>query len=206
MACHATPFPTAATVRTVAGMNEGHIVCDSPEWRTVVRDQIIPRALAEVGLGDDVLEVGPGYGATTDVFREEVAQLTSVEIDPVLAARLADRLAGTNVTVVEGDATALDLPADRFTGAVCFSMLHHVPTPELQDRIFAEVARVLRPGAPFVASDSVHRDDLEAFHEGDTYLPIDPATLADRLAAQGFVAVEVEADEWGWAARARTPA
>jgi SAM-dependent methyltransferase len=187
-------------------MNEGHDVCDSPEWRAAVRDEIIPWAQATVDLGDDVLEVGPGFGATTDVFREQVDRLTSVEIDPALATRLADRLAGTNVTVLEGDATALDLPDGRFTGAVCFSMLHHVPTPELQDRIFAEVARVLRPGAPFVASDSVHRDDLEAFHEGDTYVPLDPGGVADRLAAQGFVDVVVDAHEYGWAARARTPA
>lgn len=186
-------------------MNEGHDICDSPEWRAAVRDEIIPWAQATVDLGDDVLEVGPGFGATTDVFREQTTRLTSVEIDPTLATRLADRLTGTNVTVVEGDATALDLPDGRFTGAVCFSMLHHVPTSGQQDRIFAEVARVLRPGASFVASDSVHRADLEAFHEGDTYNPIDPAAIADRLAAQGFVAVEVEHHEMGWAARARTP-
>jgi ubiquinone/menaquinone biosynthesis C-methylase UbiE len=98
-------------------------------------------------LGDDVLEVGPGYGATTDVLRERVAKLTAVEIDPALAAVLADRLAGANVTVVEGDATALDFDDGRFTGATCFAMLHHVPTSELQDQLFAEVARVLRPGA-----------------------------------------------------------
>ncbi|HEU5151907.1 MAG TPA: class I SAM-dependent methyltransferase [Iamia sp.] len=186
-------------------MNEGHAICDSPEWRATVRDLIIPWARAGVDLGDDVVEVGPGYGATTDVFRHEVARLTSVEIDPTLADRLAERLAGTNVTVVEGDATALDLPDGRFTGAVCFSMLHHVPTPALQDRIFAEIARVLRPGAPLVAADSVHSPDLEEFHEGDTYVPLDPATIADRLAAQGFVAVEVEHHDMGWAARARTP-
>lgn len=186
-------------------MNEGHAICDSPEWREVVRDQIIPWALATVDLGDDVLEIGPGFGATTDVFRQQVAALTSVEIDPALASRLAERLAGTNVTVIEGDATALDLPDGRFTGVVCFAMLHHVPTPELQDRIFAEVARVLRPGASFVASDSVHSPDLADFHEGDTYVPLDPATVAGRLAAQGFVAVEVEHHDQGWAARARTP-
>ncbi len=187
-------------------MNEGHIVCDSPEWRTTVRDLMIPWALAGTDLGDDVVEVGPGYGATTDVFREVVARLTSVEIDPALAARLAARLAGTNVTVVEGDGTRLPFPDERFTGAVCFSMLHHVPTPEQQDRIFAEAARVLRPGAPLVAADSVHSADLEAFHEGDTYVPLDPSGLAERLMAQGFVGVEVEHNEYGWAARARTPA
>ena len=185
-------------------MNEGHIVCDSDEWRAYVRDHIIPRAIAEVRLGDDLLEVGPGYGATTDVFRHAVERLTAVEIDPLLASRLAARLPGTNVQVVEGDATAMDLPDGRFSAAVCFSMLHHVPTAELQDRIFAEVARVLRAGAPFVLSDSVHSPALESFHEGDTYLPIDPATLVARLTDHGFVDIEVEADEQGWVARART--
>lgn len=184
-------------------MNEGHVICDSPEWRTVVRDLIIPWAVAETDLGDDVLEVGPGYGATTDVFRERVGHITSVEIDPALASRLAERLAGTNVTVVEGDGTALPFPDDRFSAGVCFSMLHHVPTAALQDRIFAEAARTLAPGAPFVASDSVHSDDLAAFHTDDTYVPLDPATIADRLEASGFVDVVVESHDQGWAARAR---
>ena len=34
-----------------------------------------------------------------------------------------------------GDATKLSFPDGRFSGAVCFSMLHHVPSPELQDRL-----------------------------------------------------------------------
>lgn len=184
-------------------MNENHAVCGSEEWRATVRDMIIPWALGEGDLGDDVLEVGPGYGATTDVFRERVPNLTAVEIDPELASRLRIRLAGTNVTVVDGDATALTFETDRFTGATCFAMLHHVPSTELQDRLFAEVARVVRPGGLFVASDSVHSDDLLAFHEGDTYLPVDPGTLPDRLAGAGFVDIEVKAHDLGWAATAR---
>ncbi len=195
-------FPRVEEGSTVTAVNEGHVVCDSPEWREVVRDQIIPWAVGAIDLGDDVVEIGPGYGATTDVFRETVAHLTSVEIDPDLAGRLAARLEGTNVTVIEGDGTRLPFPDERFTGAVCFAMLHHVPTADLQDRIFAEAARVLRPGAPFVASDSVHSDDLAAFHEGDTYNPVDPAGIAARLAGQGFVDVAVQAHDQGWAATA----
>lgn len=168
----------------------------------MVREQIIPWALGDRVLGDDLLEVGPGFGATTDVFRERVGSLTAVEIDPVLAERLADRLIGTNVTVVEGDATDLPFDDGRFSGATCFSMLHHVPSAELQDQLFAEVARVLRPGAAFVATDSLGNDDLRDFHEGDTYVPIDPATLEPRLAGAGFTAVEVEVNDYGWAARA----
>jgi SAM-dependent methyltransferase len=183
-------------------MNEGHAVCGSDEWRAAVRDFIIPFALGDGDLGDDVLEVGPGYGATTDVFRERVPKLTAVEIDPDLAAALSARLQGTNVTVVEGDATALTFDADRFTGATCFAMLHHVPGAERQDRLFAEVARVVRPGGLFVASDSLASEDLRAFHEGDTYEPIDPATLPARLERAGFTAVRVAINELGWAARA----
>jgi SAM-dependent methyltransferase len=82
-------------------------------------------------------------------------------------------------------------------------MLHHVPTDELQDRLFGEVARVLRPGAALVASDSLDGADLAALHEGDSYHPVDPASLPDRLSAAGFDDVAVSTNEFGWAARAR---
>ena len=184
-------------------MNEGHQVCDSPEWRAVVRDEIIPWADRDVDLGDDVLEIGPGYGATTDVFAGLLPKLTSVEIDLQLASRLRDRYAGTHVEVLQGDATAMSLPDGRFSAAVCFSMLHHVPSPELQDRLFAEAARVLRRGAPIVAVDSLESEGIRAFHEGDTFVPIDPQTLPVRLLAAGFGGVEVRVNEYGWTALAR---
>ncbi|MGZ8746519.1 MAG: hypothetical protein ACXWZ2_05695 [Mycobacterium sp.] len=40
-------------------------------------------------------------------------------------------------------------------------MLHHVPAVELQHRLFAEVARALRPGAPLVARQ-LASDELAA--------------------------------------------
>lgn len=104
--------------------------------------------------------------------------------------------------VVHADATAMPFEAGRFTGAVSFTMLHHVPTAELQDRLFAEVARVLRPGGTFVASDSVASDELAALHEGDTYNPVDPATDGARLRAAGFAEADVRGNEFGWAAHA----
>ncbi len=184
-------------------MNQDHLqFCASNEWRQALRDWVLPYALDGSRLGDDVLEVGPGPGLTTDLLRAELPRLTCIELDPDLAAARADRLAGTNVEVVPGDATAMPFAAERFSGAVSFTMLHHVPTPEQQDRLFAEVARVVRPGAVFVASDSLARDDLRAFHHDDTYNPIDPATLEPRLAAAGFSAVEVRFNEYGWAAHA----
>jgi hypothetical protein len=43
-------------------VNENHVMCGSEAWRALVRESILPWALGDVDLGDDVLEVGPGYG------------------------------------------------------------------------------------------------------------------------------------------------
>jgi SAM-dependent methyltransferase len=185
-------------------VNENHVMCGSEEWRALVRESILPWALGDVDLGDDVLEVGPGYGATTDVLAEAVPKLTAVEIDHSLAAMLMDRFSQRiSVTIVRGDATALEFPDGRFSGAVSFTMLHHVPTAFLQDRLFAEVGRVLRPGGVFVAGDSLASAELEGHHEGDTYNPIDPEGLSARLEAAGFDDVAVKTNPFGWAASAR---
>lgn len=185
-------------------MNEAHKQCGSDEWRAVVRESILPWALGDVELGDDVLEVGPGYGATTDVLAESVPRLTAVEIDAELASMLKDRFANiSSVIVVHGDATRLDFPDESFTGAVSFTMLHHVPSVALQDRLFAEVFRVLRRDGTYVLGDSLASAELETYHEGDTYNPVDPHVLPDRLKAAGFGHAEVKLNPFGWAGLAR---
>ncbi len=162
---------------------------------------IVPAAIGDVDLGDDVLEVGPGYGAATDVVSESVKRLTAVEIDEQLVAFLTDRFAAQpHVQIQQGDATALEFDDGRFTGAICFTMLHHVPTTAMQDELLGEIRRVLRPGAAMVASDSLANPELEAHHDGDTYNPIDPATLPARLEAAGFRAVTVTTNPFAWQA------
>jgi SAM-dependent methyltransferase len=185
-------------------MNDEHLAfCASDEWREVVKERILPWALHDVDLGADVIEVGAGPGLTTDELRLGVERLTAVELDRDLAAALRGRLTGTNVDVVHADATALPHENDRFSGAVSFTMLHHVPSVELQDRLFSELARVLAPAGVLVLSDSVASDDLRAFHAGDTYNPVDPTTLPTRLADAGFTAIDVRTNEFGWMAHAR---
>jgi SAM-dependent methyltransferase len=169
----------------------------------MIEELVLPAALPAGGLGDDVIEVGPGPGFTTDVLRQRATRVTAVELDPALAENLAQRLAGTNVEVVHGDATALDLPTGRFTGAGSFNMLHHVPTSASQDQVFAELSRVLQPGGVLAVADSIPSDALHAFHEGDIYNPIDPAALPGRLAQAGFVTIDVRTYELGWICAAR---
>lgn len=184
-------------------MNDYHLqFCASPEWRQTVEETILPRALRDVDLGPTVIEIGPGPGLTTDVLRTRTTRLTAVELDPDLAAALAARLAGTNVDVVRADATALDFPADHFSGAACFHMLHHIEAADDQDRVFAELARVLIPGGAFVAADGIENEATRAFHVDDVYNPIDPDTLPRRLGAAGFGDVEVSVYDLGWLATA----
>src|SRR5437868_1958755 len=89
-------------------------------------------------LGDHVLEIGRGPGLTRDVLRRHVPTLTVVEVDAALAGALAERLEGTNVTVVCDDASKSGLPSERYSAATCFTMLHHMATPADQDRLFAK--------------------------------------------------------------------
>jgi SAM-dependent methyltransferase len=174
------------------GMNVCHrLRCSSNRWAKEVEDQLLPWVLADVELGDNTLEIGPGYGAILRVLLDMTPKLTSVEIDPPMAQRL-QRLYGDRARIINGDGTATGLPADEFSSVVSFTMLHHVPTAELQDRLFAEAFRVLRPGGVFAGSDSVASLWLRLVHVRDTCNPVSPDTLPDRLRAAGFRDVEVE--------------
>lgn len=166
--------------------------CASGLWASQLQSTVAPWVLDGVDLGHRALELGPGPGLTTDLLRERVPELVSAELDGRLAGALGARLAGTRVQVVRTDASRLGLAAESFTGAVAFTMFHHVPSPVLQDRLFAEVARVLRPGGTFAGYDST--DDLlfRLFHLGDTGVPIDPETLVSRLGRAGFAHIEVD--------------
>jgi SAM-dependent methyltransferase len=191
-------------------VNGEHLaLCSSAEWADAVQRWIIPWVLDSVDLGDDVLEVGPGPGLTTDALRSRVARLTAVEKDTRLAAALAERLADTNVEVVCADATDTGLPADRFSGVVCLTMLHHVPTVEAQDALFAEILRVLRSGGVLAGEDNLDGPELRVLHHDDTCVPVDPAGLAARLERAGYTRVAVDTNEYAVrfrAAKASRPA
>ena len=171
-------------------MNQTHLdYLASPEWTDRLQTELLPWLESDIELGDDVLEIGPGPGLTTDLLRQRVAAVTAVEIDADLAADLKVRLAGTDVEVICGDGTELLLPDNGFSAATCFAMLHHMPSVAAQDQLFAELHRVLRPGGSFVATDSLDTERIRKAHIDDTYVPVDPATLESRLRTAGFAEI-----------------
>ena len=179
--------------------------CRSTSWGKLLEQRIIPWTLEDVSLGDDALEIGPGPGLTTNVLRTMAARLTCIEIDRRLAASLAKRMDGTNVKVVEGDATEMPFPDGSFSGAVSLTMLHHVASPEAQDRLLAEAYRVLRPGAWFAGTDSRSSLRWRLYHVFDTCVAVDPDTFGERLERAGFIDASVDTNPWAFRFRARKP-
>lgn len=174
-------------------MNRAHgLLCSSGWWARSVERQLLPWGLTGVDLGEDVLEIGPGFGATTRVLARRPGSLTVVELSERYCRHLRATLDG-DVEIVQADATAMSFRDGRFSGVVCFTMLHHIPSSELQDRILAEAARVLRPGGVFAGTDSLGTGRaFKLLHVGDTLVPVSPDGLPARLQTAGLQEPQVE--------------
>lgn len=181
-----------------------HWLCRSARWRKTLAERV-PWVLANTDLGTNVLELGPGPGLTTDLLRFSAKHLTAVELDRRLADALRTRFSGSNVEVICGDATKMPFPDAQFTAGVSFTMLHHVPSVELQDHVLREIRRVLVPGGVFVGSDSMQSLFMRMIHIGDTLVPVNPERFGLRLEAAGFEDVAVEKNKGAFRFHARRP-
>ena len=187
-------------------MNENHLqMLSSPRWAEILRQHVLPWLESVGELGDDVLEIGPGPGLTTDLLLTLTPRVTAVEVDADLAAKLATRLVGSNVEVVTASAEHTTFAPDRFSAAACFAVLHHAETVTVQDRVFAELLRVLRPGGILVGSEGYDNERTRRAHDGDQFVPVDPDELPQRLGAIGFTEVGVEHGEYDFRFQARKP-
>ncbi|WIM88048.1 class I SAM-dependent methyltransferase [Candidatus Mycobacterium wuenschmannii] len=165
--------------------------CSSASWANMVREDLLPWALAGVDLGEQTLEIGPGYGATLRALVDRAGAVTAVEVDEPMAERL-NHLYGDRARVLHGDGSDTGLPDKAFDSVVCFTMLHHVPTDQLQDRLFAEAFRVLRPGGVFAGSDRLGSLLFRLIHLRDTYNPVEPDGLRQRLGRIGFDDIRID--------------
>ncbi|MGH2940838.1 MAG: class I SAM-dependent methyltransferase [Solirubrobacterales bacterium] len=150
------------------------------------------KASEENGLGDmrrallseargRVVEIGAGTGVNLDLYGAGVEDLTLIEPDPHMGAKLRDRLAGRASDAAEPPPDAGDAPApstadstspparlvsapaetipfddDTFDTAVATLVLCTVPDPTAS---IAELARVLKPGGRLLFIEHVRADD-----------------------------------------------
>jgi SAM-dependent methyltransferase len=185
-------------------MNRVHeLICSSARWQRRVEERLVPWGIQGIELGDRILEIGAGLGATTRYLAPRLGALEVLELDPGYCRRLRDEL-GSRVQVTQGDATRMPFPDGRFTAVLCFTMLHHIPERGLQDAAFAEVARVLRPHGTFAGTDSVGTGAMfKLIHIGDTLCPINPEEMPARLRAAGFTDAVTERADGSYRFRAR---
>jgi SAM-dependent methyltransferase len=123
-------------------------------------DVVVDMAPADPGARWVEIACGPGLIARA--LAPRVGSVLGVDLTPAMVEKArADAVAAgvDNVSFEVGDATALDLPADSFDGAITRFSLHHIPAPI---RVLEEIARVVKPGGWIVVSDFVTDDQGEA--------------------------------------------
>src|SRR5436190_8693328 len=110
---------TATTAQPVVNWFHRH-VCQSGRWSRRLEGELLPWALQGVELGDDVLEVGPGPGLTTDLLRSRTKRLTALEVETNAATALRQRLGASAVRIVHGDGTSMPFEDGSYSAVVAF--------------------------------------------------------------------------------------
>jgi len=176
--------------------------CGTRLWRWLTWRQVLPWISKGSQLGEHILELGAGLGAATEELGRLAGRVTSLEYDHAFAAKLAVRVHCTGVTVIQGDAATLPFADGTFCSAIAILMLHHLRSSELQDRAFAEIWRVLRPGGVFLAFEIPDGWLHRIGHIKSTFVPVMPASALARLTAAGFSKVTVDLRRGGFRIRA----
>lgn len=120
----------------------------APDWDAgMVRNEaVIARILDNAGVceGCTVLDVACGTGVLFgDYVKRGAARVTAVDLSPEMAARAAEKAAGTQITVVCGDVE--DSAAVRDSGpydvVMVYNAFPHFPDPAGLIRTLAELVR-----------------------------------------------------------------
>ncbi|HEY8550430.1 MAG TPA: class I SAM-dependent methyltransferase, partial [Vicinamibacterales bacterium] len=95
------------------------------------------------GSAASACDVGCGFGRLTPVLTEFAARVVGFEREPSLVATARALQPDTEFRQVER-LTALPAGDGEFDVALVFTVLQHVPEPDVRD-VIAEVLRILRP-------------------------------------------------------------
>jgi SAM-dependent methyltransferase len=121
------------------------------EEYTAYLDRVFLEAFGGLALGT-VAELCCGHGEAAKLLGARVGRGIGLDISPAMLEVAARSNAGSSFTFVQGDATLLPLCDGAFDCVVMSGGIHHVND---RRRLFAEVARILRPGGALVWREPV---------------------------------------------------
>lgn len=183
-----------------------HFFCSTSLWQRMTHRLLLPWLLSGAHLGENVLEIGAGYGAATGYLLKLAPRVTSLEYDPRLLQKLEERHHCPELTALCGDAADLPFADQTFSSVVAILMLHHLRTTDLQDRALAQVHRVLRPGGSFFALEIDDNWIHRIAHYRSTFTPLTPGSAFARLTQAGFSKISVDFRSGGFRVSARRAA
>lgn len=143
--------------------------------------------------GARIADLGCGSGVFTGLMHRRGFDCVGVDLSPKLI-RIA-RQAHPGIDFQEGDIERLPFPDNSFDGVLLAGVLHHLP--ELS-KCAAEIKRILKPGARFVAFDPnrmnpamyLYRDRSSPLYSSvgvtENERPVIARHLTDAFSAAGF--------------------
>lgn len=157
-------------------------------------------ALAEIGPGDRVIEIGPGLGSLTLALAETGAEITAVEVDAGLTAALgeviadhvdAGAIAPGRLRVVHADAMALDWSSD-------WTQRYRDPPDDRVDTAPGSVSVVAN--LPYNIATPLIADLLDTAPWIDRFLVMIQREVAERLTADvtssAYGAISIKVAYW----------
>ncbi len=114
-------------------------------------DRALEDLFGRAALGT-VAELCCGAGEGLHVLGSRVGRGVGVDVSPSMLEVARNRVPEASRLFVQGDATRLPLKAGQFDTVVMLGGIHHVND---RDRLFAEVARILKPGGSFIWREPV---------------------------------------------------
>lgn len=166
-----------------------------------------PMAIAELKLGEAVLDLGSGSGLDCFLAANQVGETGKVVgLDMTdsmleLAARNLEKVGAKNVEFTKGEMESMPLPDDQFDVIISNCVINLSPD---KDAVFRESARVLKPGGRMRVSDIVwtrtptaeETSDLASW-AGCIAGALEIQEVESKLTEAGFTDIKIEVTEQG---------